>query len=108
MCSPTVVTNVTMIASVIKVWVFFAMVTEVTSDFLVTTLIIVTSNTAVPVDTVATMITKVTHVRWLLCVHEHSRSDLCCGHFLFSTNQLKRSFCVLLPAYISLCEFNFL
>jgi len=87
---------------------FVAIVTEVNSDFLVTMFIIVTSNANVPVDIVATMITKVTHVRWLLWVREHTRSDLCCGHFLFCVNQLKRSCCVLLPAYISLCEFNFL
>jgi hypothetical protein len=63
---------------------------------------------SVPVDTVATMITKVTHVCWLLWLCEHTRSDLCCGHFLFSINQLKRSCCVILPAYITLCEFNFI
>lgn len=45
MCSPTIVTNVTRVASVTKVWVFVAS-TEVTSDFLVTTFII-TSNTNV-------------------------------------------------------------
>jgi hypothetical protein len=43
MCSPTIVTNVTRVASVTKVWVFVA-TTEVTRDFLVTTFIIVTSN----------------------------------------------------------------
>jgi hypothetical protein len=75
---------------------------------LVTTFIIVTSNTNVPVDTAATMITEVTHVHWLLWVREHTRSDLCCAYFLFSINQPKRSCCVLLPAYIILCEFNFL
>jgi len=87
---------------------FVAMVTKVTSDFLVTTFSIVTSNTRVSVDTVAAMITKITHACWLLWVCEHTRSDLCCGNFLFSINQLKRICCVLLPAYISLCEFNFL
>jgi hypothetical protein len=42
------------------------MVTNVTSDFLVTMVILVTSITNVPINTFATMVTKVTHVRWLL------------------------------------------
>jgi hypothetical protein len=79
MCNPTVVAAVTMVASVTKV-------TEVISDFMVTMVIFGTSITNVPVDTIATMITKVTHCHWLLWVHEHTRSDSCCGHFLFSVN----------------------
>jgi hypothetical protein len=64
--------------------VLVAMVTNVTSDLLVTMVILVTSITDVPIDTFATMVTKVPHVCWLLWFYVnipdviHSVDISCC------------------------------
>jgi len=65
-------------------------VSNINIDFLVTVVTLVTKVTNFPMVTFTTMVTKVTSVRWLLYLHERSRSVTLFGHFLScSTNCIR-------------------